>query len=67
MSSRSGMFCHTCGKQLPHPNHFAFSDKGDVEVMCDECFDDIGRFYRKGVNVNESRSRRTNKRDEQKI
>ena len=61
------MYCHTCDKQLPKPNHFAFSDTGEIEVMCDECFDDIRRFYVKGVNKFESGSGGFNKGDEQEV
>ena len=63
MGCRSGMYCYVCGVQLPNPKHFAFDEEGDVLVMCNDCYDDISKFYVKGVNANESKPRRVNKGD----
>lgn len=52
MNCRSGMFCYKCQKQLPKPNHIAFNPNGDIDTLCDECHDDLERFFDKGVQVN---------------
>lgn len=43
------MCCHMCSKQVYEVEHFSVDDKGDVIVMCSECYNKAKQFFDGGA------------------